>query len=304
MTLFTVFFQMLSLLLMIIMGAIATKTGILDPHTNTHISKLILNILNPMLVLSSAANNVGQIPLSLMGRIALVGVGMFAVFIFLATVLAPVFEKEDDQKKMFRMMFVFSNYGFIGIPVVSSVLGQEYVIYVTEFIVLYNLIFFTYGMVQMDGTFSASSLKTMVNPGNICSILAILVAVFSVRLPNFILTTIGSMGNATSPLAMLCVGYAVANTDLRQIFRNKKMYIFTVLKLLIIPLVLLFPLRLLVTDPMLMAVCMIIFGMPVGNMPLMLGTERGFDCTECSAAIILTTLLCVITVPILVAIII
>lgn len=302
MTLFTVFFQMLSLLIMIGLGMIATRVGILDEHTNSHISKLILQVLNPMLVLSSAASNIGQIPLSLMGRVALVGVCMFAVLIFLAHALAPLFEKEDIQRRMFRMMFIFANYGFIGIPVVTNVLGAQYVIYVTEFIVIYNLVFFTYGIVQMDGSFSPSSLKAMINPSNICSVLAILVAVFSIRLPNFMLTTLSSMGNATSPLAMLCVGYAIANASLRDLFSSKKIYIFTALKLLVIPLAALPLLRLVITDPMLMAVCMIIFGMPVGNMPLILGTQKGLDCTECSAAIILTTLLCVFTIPILVAV--
>ena len=77
------------------------------------------------------------------------------------------------------------------------------------------------------------------------------------------------------------------------------MYAFAAIKLVAIPLALLPLLRLVTDDRALVAVCLVMFGMPVGNMPLILATERGLDGSTCSAAIILTTLLCVVTIPLL-----
>lgn len=299
MTIFTVFFQMLALLLMIGAGWLAAKTGMLDAHTNSQMSRMILNIFNPMLMLSSAANSVGLISRALMGRIALIAAGMFLFFILVGMVLSPLFEKDLMQRKVYQLMFVFSNLGFIGIPVVSSILGAEYVVYVTEFVLVYSFVFYTYGVALMDGTFSLRSLKAMVNPGNVCGLLALAVVLFELRLPGFLLTAVTYLGNVTSPMALVAVGFTLANANLRRIFGSGKLYVFAAVKLVALPLLMLPLLRLVTDDPVLQAVCMVMFGMPVANMPLMLGTQKGIDCTNCSAAIILTTLLCVATIPLL-----
>ena len=79
-----------------------------------------------------------------------------------------------------------------------------------------------------------------------------------------------------------------------------RLYVFSVNELLVLPLLMLPVLRMFTEDPAILSVCMIMFGMPIGNMPLILGTERGIDGRTCSAAIILSTVLCVFTVPVLV----
>lgn len=296
---FTVFFQMSALLIMIGAGCLVTKLGLLDAHTNGQISKMIVVLFNPMLVLASAAGAVGNISLRTMGQVAGIAAAMFAFFILVGAVLALLFDRDAMQRRLFQLMFVFSNLGFIGIPVVSSVLGPEYVVYVTEFLLVYSLVFYTYGITVMEGRFNAGSLKAMVNPGNICSVLGLLLIIFGIRLPDFLMTSVTYLGNVTSPMALVSVGYTLAHADLRQIFGDARLYLFSLIKLLVLPLAMLPLLRLATDDVQLIAVSMVMFGMPVGNMPLMLGTQKGIDCTTCTAAILMTTILCVFTVPLL-----
>lgn len=303
MTIFTVFFQMLALLIMIGTGFFMTKTGMMDAHTNSQMSKMIVNVFNPLLILSSAANSAGLISLNTIGTVGLIAVGMFVIFIIVGMLLSPRFDKEQEQRKIFQMMFVFSNLGFIGIPVVSSILGEEYVVYVTEFLLIYTVVFYTYGIALMEGKFSLSSLKSMVNPGTVFSAAAILIIIFGIRLPDFLKTAITYLGNVTSPMALVAVGFTLAHSDLKKIFGQPRLYIFSVIKLLILPLLMLPLLKLVTTETSLISVCMIMFGMPIGNMPLILGTQKGIDGSTCSAAIILTTLLCVLTIPILMAVV-
>ncbi len=299
MTFFIVFFQMLSLLIMIGVGFLATKTGMVDDNTNGHISKLIINIFNPLLVFSSAANSIGMVSLHILLLVGLIAAGMFAFFIVIGMLLAPFFDRDQMQRKVYQLMFIFSNLGFIGIPVVSSILGAQYVVYVTEFILIYTVIFYTYGVALMDGRFSVSSLRSMLNSGTVFGVAALIVILFEIPLPDFLRSAATYLGNATTPLSLICVGYTLANADLRKIFCNGKLYLFSAIKLLILPLLLLPLVRLATHDAGVIATCMIMFGMPVGNMPLMIGTEKGIDCTNCSAAIILTTVLCVLTIPVL-----
>lgn len=303
MTLTTVFFQMLSLLIMIGAGVLAAKTNMVDDHTNSHLSSLIVNIFNPLLVFSSAANSVGTVSTDAMTIVWGIAIGMFAIFIVAGMILSPLFDRDHLQRKIYQLMFVFSNTGFIGIPVVSSILGSEYIIYVTEFMLVYTVIFYTYGTALLEGKFSLSSLKSMFNSGTVFSVAALLLIFLNIHLPGFILSAVTYLGNATTPLALLAVGFTLAKSDLRKTFSDVKLYIFSIVKLLVLPLFMLPLLHLVTNDHGLIAVSMIMFGMPVGNMPLMLGTQKGIDCTTCSAAIILTTVLCVLTIPVLMAII-
>lgn len=299
MTFFTVFFQMLALLLMIGAGYFATKKGMLDEHTNNQMSDMIVQIFNPLLVLASAASSVGQVSMDAMKLAGGIAVGMFAAFIAAGKLLAPFFDKDREQRKIFQLMFVFSNVGFIGIPVISSIFGTEYVVYVTEFMLVYTLVFYTYGIALMDGKLTAASIRAMINPGTVSGLLAMAIIIFSIQLPDFLKTAVTYLGNVTSPMALVAVGFALAQSDLKKIFGQPRLYVFSVIKLLLFPLLLLPLLRLVLGGSDLLAVCMVMFGMPVGNMPLILGNQRGLDVTACSAAIILSTVLCVLTVPVL-----
>lgn len=303
MTIFTVFFQMLALLIMIGAGYFMARKGMMDQHTNTHMSKMIVNVFNPMLILSSAANAAGQISLGAIGMVGVIALGMFAIFIAVGMILSPFFDKAPDQRKIFQEMFVFSNLGFIGIPVVSSILGAEYVAYVTEFLLIYTIVFYTYGVSLMDGKFSLSSLKSMVNPGTVSGFAALFLMISGVQLPDFIRTAITYLGNVTSPMALVAVGFTLAHSDLKVIFCQPRLYLFSAVKLLALPIAMMPLLKLVTADPALISVSMVMFGMPIGNMPLILGNQKGIDGTTCSAAIILTTILCVFTIPVLMALV-
>ena len=303
MTILTVFIQMLSLLVMIAAGWIAARAKMIDTHTNSHMSQLIVNIFNPLLVLSSAAGSVGQVPPSRLLTVFLIAIGMFLFFILAGSILAPFFDKDPFQRKIFQLMFVFSNLGFIGIPVVSSVLGAEYVVYVSEFLLIYNLVFYTYGVTLMRGRFALGSLRALLNPGNAACILAMILVLANIPLPGFLHTAVDYLGGAASPLALMAVGFTLANANPKEIFGDKRLYLFVFLKLLVLPCLMLPLLRLLPIDAPLVSVCLVMFGMPVGNMPLMLIVQKGLDGKVCTASVLLSTILCVVTVPILVALV-
>ena len=294
-----VLFQMFALLIMIGAGVFAAKRNLWDKHFNDDISRMIVNIFNPMLVFSGAANSVGKIPLRGIAVVGMIAAGMFLFFILAGMLLSPMFDREPGQKKIYQLMFVFSNLGFIGIPVVNSILGADYVVYVTEFVLIYNLVFYTYGVTLMDGRLTAASLKAMINPGTVCGITGLLLIIAGVRLPDFMLTAVTYLGNAASPLALMAVGYTLVISDWRTTFGNIKIYVFSLVKLLVLPLVMLPVLQALPIDRSLLPLCMVMFGMPVGNMPLILGTQKGIDCSACTSSILVSTVLCVVTVPVL-----
>ena len=95
---------MLAILIIIGAGYFMTKKKMMDGHTNSQMSKMIVNVFNPCLILSSAAGSVGLISLETMGLVGLVAVAMFAFFILVGMILSPFFDKAPDQRKIFQMM--------------------------------------------------------------------------------------------------------------------------------------------------------------------------------------------------------
>lgn len=298
----TVFLQMLSFVIMIGAGMAAAKTNLLDETANQRMSALVLKLFGPMLTISSAASAAGNISLKSFGLTSLTALGMFGVYILIAAVSARLFNRDKEQQKLYKMMFVFSNLGFIGIPVVSSALGPEYVIYVTAFMLMYNVVFYTYGIVVAEGSFSRKALRGMVNSGTVFWLAAMVIVAFQIRLPEFILSAASYIGNVTTPLALMGVGYTMVHMKVKELFGDVRLYLFTVFKMLVLPLILLKMLRLFPVSGEFAAVCLVMFGMPNGNMPLVMGTQRGMDVKTCTSAIVLTTLLSVVTLPVLLAV--
>lgn len=303
MTIATVFLQMLSLALMIFAGVLIARRKLADDHTMGQMSHLINYVFNPMMMLSSGIASVGAVDKEVLFLLFGVVGGLYLLFILLARLIGPRFGRTPGQSELFQMMLVFSNIGFMGIPVVRGVFGEEAVVYVLAFVLMFNLFFYTYGVALMSGKLTLQSLKSVLNPGTVCSVITLLIVCFEVRVPDFLADTVGYLGDVASPLAMLAVGVTVAKSDLKAIFTDVKLYIFTLVKMAALPLLILPVLKLLPLPELVTGVCLVEVGMPVANLTLVLGTEKGLDCSNCSAAIIMTTLVSVFTIPLLTALI-
>lgn len=299
----TVFFQMLSLAILILVGVFVAKRGLLDNHTMGQMSVLINYLFNPMMMMSSAIGSLGHIDKQALFLLFAIVVGIYLVLMVVGHFAAPFFDSRPGQRQLYQLMIMFSNIGFMGIPVVRGVFGEEFVVYVLAFVVGYNVFFYTYGVALMNGKMDLKALKSAVNPGTICTILTLLLVIFEPPVPDFLATVVEYLGDVTSPLAMIAVGVTLANADLKAVFTDKKMYLFTFVKMIVIPLLAIPLLKLLPFSETIIGVCLVEIGMPVANLVLIIGTEKGLDCSNVSASIIMTTLLSMITIPILVALI-
>lgn len=300
---FTVFFQMLALAILILTGVIISQKGLLDDHSMGQMSVLINYLFNPMMMLSSAISSLGDIDKDALFLLFAIVIGMYLALILVAHFAAPLFDRRPGQKELYQLMLIFSNVGFMGIPVVQGVFGSAYVVYVLAFVVGYNVFFYTYGVALMNGGFDGKALKSAVNPGSICTLIALLLVILEPPIPGFLATAVEYLGNVTSPLAMIAVGVTLSKADLKAVFTSKKMYLFTLVKMLVIPMLALPLLKALPFSPQVIGVSLVEISMPVANLVLIIGTEKKLDCSNVSGSIIMTTLVSMITIPILVALI-
>ena len=292
--------QMLMILILIGTGYILKKTNKIKSSVSKDLSALVVNVCNPAIIITSAL----QRDSSVTGRSLLyAAAAAFVMYVFLVVVgkVMPVLLKTPfKDRNSYNMMCVFGNTGFIGIPLVSALVGAQALIYVAVTNIFFYLLIYTYGihLVARDsGTKEKFQVKNLLNTGNLATLLAILLFLGEWKFPPLAEETLDYMGGATTFLAMIVIGITIADTPIHTLFTEKKIYFFTVLRFLVLPIGIGLGLKWFIKDSTLLDTLVIIAAVPAGNMPLMLMMERGMDGKLLSKGIIISTLASVITIP-------
>lgn len=301
------FNQMLMLFLMMLAGFCVYKKGLLTEVSCNHFSRLIVNLLNPAIIFSAVLEQGTKVPAEHLKITFMLAAAMFIVLIVLAPVLNRMLGIPEEEDKLYRLMTVFSNVGFIGIPVVSSVHGKGAVVYVAIFILIYNILIYTYGVYLLSREKAGNirnTLSGLLNPGVFACAAALLEVVLNFPVPSFLAGTIEYLGGAAIPLSMLVTGAALATTDMKSLFLDKKLYLFSLVKLVLLPVlagILLKQFSLPVPEP-LGDVLFLMVAMPIGSIAVMLANEYGSDGAVCAKGIVITTILSIVTIPLTAAI--
>lgn len=305
-----IFGQMLVLLVMMVIGYYVYKKEWIDKKAAKQLSGLVVNVFNPVLVLNGViGQNAGGSGEKLMLNLGLVFL-YFAVLILFSFLMPVLLRTEKKLKTTVRLMTVFANVGFMGIPVVQSIYGEEAIIYVAFYILVYNLLLYTYGIrmaeksaleyrgVEASGSWK-ENLKRMWNPGVIAALLAVVVFAADLSVPGPVETFCGYMGNATVPLSMILIGISLAQEDLKKIFADIRIYLFILLRMIALPVIMVLLLKPLIPDPVILGVFVLEIGMPVGSVAAMLIQEKGGDDQYCTKGIVMSTLCSILTIPII-----
>ncbi len=304
MSIFVIIQRMLMLLAMMALGYISYKKDWLDDLSYQKLSQVIVNVFNPALIINGAltANSSGGADMSLVKENLIFVVIYFGVSTIISYPIGMIFGKGNKNGNIFQLMTIFSNVGFMGIPVISSIYGEGCIIYTTFYILAYNLCLYTIGTVLAQKSLPKEErhlgLSGLINIGTVCSLLAIIIFFSGMQFDQTILSFFNYVGNATIPLSMIVIGVSVARVPLREVFKGVDTYIFALTTLIIIPIAYAFAFRWLKNDPTIFGVFVLTAAMPVGSIVTMFIKEYGGDEGLCSRATIITTLLSIITIPI------
>lgn len=292
--------QMTILFIYMLLGYIACRLGKLDAHTGKQISWLVLNIANPAMILSSAVNGDGEIRDSQLLLTVLIAAVIYAALLLLAQVVPVIIGIPEKERCFYRLMTVFNNIGFMGFPVISAIYGSSALLYAAIFTLPYNLLFYTYGVRMVKGDTAEKEplrLSNLLNTGILASILATALYLTQVPTPAFFKTTVQGLSNLTAPLSMMVIGMSLANIHIKELFLDLRMLLFAAVKLVIIPLIGTALIRCFVSNEILCGVCMIILATPAGSMTAMLAQQYQGSGETVSRGVALTTILSVITIP-------
>lgn len=303
MDIMVVFQTMLKLFLLLILGFVLFKCHIFDEYTNKKISALIVNVASPMLIISSIAGVEGSNK-SIVFLMIGAGILMYIGFIILGKIINRIFPFPKKDWPVYECMVVFANTGFMGYPVLLDVFGQEAVFYASLIHMAFNFFVYTYAIMCLtkgDDSEFKLNFKQLLTPGIILIFVGIFIYLFDIQLSSVLMDTINSVGSLTAPLSMMMIGSSLAVYPIKDSFTDWRSYVFAFVRLMIVPFVTMIMCRLLHIDAYYANITIITNAMPVGSMVLMLATQYNANVKIVTRNIVVSTLLSVITIPIVVA---
>ena len=297
--------QMLALFMLMLIGYFCGKKDVLDKATTKKISWLVINVANVSMLLKAGLDNKTDVPMRNILLVFGIAIGMYVVFILLATVLPIVLRVERKDYGLYRVMTIFSNIGFMGFPLLAAISGSRAVLYAALFQFPFNILLYTYGigMISYKGEKTKDEKKSgfqwekILNVGVIASIISLICFFGKVDMPDFVDTTLSNLSNLTAPLSMLVIGQSFTEFKLRDLFTDVRLLLFSGIKLLLLPIIGLLFLKQFITDNTILTVCMVMLGTPVASMTAMLAQQYDGDYELASKGVALTTLLSVATMP-------
>lgn len=304
MDIYVILMQMIQLFLVMALGYFLFKVKILDQEMNKRLTSLILSVTTPAMIIGSVLNTKVNQSLNDVLFVFVVGLVIYIILPIIGFMIVKIMRIPKNQQGLYIFMTVFSNIGFMGFPVMKAIFGNSAVFYTAIFNMIFNLFVFTIGNTMMSyGTNRKAEmkLKNIISPGVIASLVALFIYFTKLQLPDMISSTVSMVGDITTPIAMIIIGSTLATIPIKEVFTELRIYPYTLIKQVIVPIVLYPFMKLLISDPLILGVTLIMIAMPVGNSAVLFATEYGGDESVAAKNIFMTTLLSIITIPLIVA---
>ncbi len=301
--------QMIVMFLMMAVGYLCYKKQILTEEVSKKVSAIVVNVANPCMILSSALTDQKMQGKELLQTLAIV-VFMYVFLLVLAQLLPKILRIRKESRGAYAAMVVFANIGFMGFPILSAMYGNGALLYGSVFQIPFNILIYTYGVAVLTTKPDAGGkaeldriemLKKIFNIGVIACIAAMLIYFLQIPVPSFLQAFITNLGNLTAPLSMMIIGASLAQMPLKELFLDGKLLVFSLVKLLLLPAIWMLMVNRVVEQEILRGVCLVMMATPAGSMTAMLAQQYGGDYETVSRGVALTTVLSVVTMPILAA---
>lgn len=303
---------MLTLFAIVVVGYIAGKLGYMGGTFDKKLSKVVIDITCPALILSSAMT--GELPdrryiLPLLG----ISVLTYVLLTGVALLLPRLLTKKKDDEGVIGFAMMFGNVGFMGYPIVASIFGHEAVFYAAVLNVVNTFTVFTVGTMLIVGKNQESTVeekemsqkkmlrKVLYSTPMLSAYLTMLIVALEIKdIPEFISQPLTMIGNITVPAALLIIGSSMSQLPLRALLGNSTIYTTTLMRLAILPVGIHYLMTLLGFSSFVVGINTVVIAMPVATYGTILCLRHGKDTTLITEVTFITTLLAMISIPLLV----
>lgn len=297
---------MLTMFILMVLGFVAKKLNLVPDNTAVVLSKLENNFFVPALMINTFMRYCTVTSLKENGNLILYSIiGIAAAFV-LCQILAPLFEKKDEYRRnVYKYIFLVGNFGFLGNAVILALFGDATLYNYLLFTLLIQALVNTWGLSLMipktEG--KTSPLSFLKNPIFVAIFIGAILGLSGLGqegvMPSFIAGAISNCGSCMGPVAMILAGFVIGGYDIKKMVTNGKVYLITLLRLLVLPVILLAFLYLMGADERVLTFALFVFATPSGLNAVIFPTAYGGDPYTGAASAMVSSTVCVLTIPLL-----
>ncbi len=297
----TVVGQVGMLACIILFGFLIVKTGYVEAKHKDSISKLIVKLILPCLIISSISKETFDV--SRIGElltVALMSVFCIMTLFILGILSAKILKIPEATKAAHKMMFCLGNVIFMGYPIIVAMYGDTGFFYAIIYWLLNDLFMWTVGVFLLSGNSGEKKealWKKLLNPNTISFAVAILMFAFGIKLPPILNEAMTSVGSLTTALSMVFIGMTLATVDLKKTMKKWWIFVIVPIKLVIMPIAFLHLFKFLGIKGILLGVVVLEAAMPAQTVLTILAHEHDADYEYTAVGLFITTVVSLVTLP-------
>ena len=293
--------QVAVLYIMILVGVVCDKLGVFTEKTGKACTNLLFYIITPAVIIESFLSQEFTKE-SAVKLLISVGCGMLMHVVAIA-INTPLFSRGDhDRNCVYKYGAIYGNVGYMTLPLTAAVLGDEGVFYCSAVVMAFNVFSFTHGVFMMDNDLKKFDPKLLIlNPGIISVLIGLPFYLLSVQLPEIIHKPITFISSTQTPVAMLVFGTFLSNTKLGDIFKNGKIFLVALSKLVVLPAIMVLLYRLMGLSGTLLTALTISACAPSANNTVMFSAKYSKDTGLAAQVVATVSFISIITIPIIIA---
>ena len=291
--------QVAILFILIAAGFVCTKTKLINSKSKNGLVNILLYVVTPCLIINSflnvkfTANTITSLGIAAACAVVSHIIGIAFSFLF--------FDKDFRKKTVLRFGLIFSNAGYMGIPLAHAVFGDKCVFYGSAYVIVFNIVMWTYG-ISMYQKSKKNRIKIILNPGTIGVLIGLPLFLLKLQLPKIFSVPIESLSELNTPVAMMVLGYYFACSDLKTGLLSKKMWAVILGRMIIVPLVTFAIFKyILGLEGVLLGCCVLPACAPTAVNTIVLASKFKGDTDLALKLVSITTILSIITMPLILA---
>lgn len=289
----TVLGKIISIFIIMFVGIICCKSGIIDDDSKEKFSRLSTQIVSPMVIFMSFQIDYDRQLLVHMGVLFGLAIGFFLMAIAISQIFLR--ERNGYDIAVERFAVTYANFGYMGLPLAEALLGNMGVIYMAVFIAVYNLFVWSHGIMLLDGR--GFQPKKLINPSMIALVLGLLCFIFQIKIPESPAFAMNSIAAMNTPLAMILSGAIVARIHFGKIFREARLFWVVLLRQIVSAGIFCGMLRFIPIEASMKVIAAVAAACPVASMTITLSIIYYRDSYYATEIFTVSTLLCIIALP-------
>ena len=293
--------QIISLFLLIAVGYFLRRSNHLDKKETGAISKLLLDLILPAMLISSLQIDITAKMLGDFTDLFLYWIAFYLILIITASLISKLFPISKDKKIVLKFFLIFGNVGYMGLPVIDVIFPENGIFFGSIGVVVFNIFLWTYGanLFLRGNKKKKINLRDIFNNGVIAIILGLFLMLTGLKLPTSIMTAVDMLAEATFPLSMLVIGSGLAQIKISGIFKDLNIIAYSTLKLLIIPAAALLILNYFNTADPIRSILVLQIAMPAAANGVIFAERYKGNYVFAAECLFLSTLMAALSIPLI-----